>query len=57
MALVGMTEVAKDEYRYLLEFKGRVDAFVGYVNKTEFSLDREICAAMLGFELKKQVKE
>ena len=53
MALVGVTEIPKDEYRKLTELKGRVDAFSGYVNKTNFSVDREICAAMLGFELKK----
>lgn len=57
MALVGMTEVSKDEYRKLLELKGRVDAFVGYVKTTEYSIERNKCAAILGFELNHQEKE
>lgn len=57
MALVGMTEVSKDEYRKLLELKGRVEAFVGYVKTTEYSIERNKCAAMLGFELNEQVKD
>lgn len=54
MALVGMTEIPKDEYRKLLELKGRVDAFVGYVKTKEYAIDIKECAAMLGIELNEQ---
>ena len=57
MALIGMTEISKEEYRKLLELKGRVDAFVGYVKTTEYSIDINKCSAMLGFELNQQEKE
>ena len=54
MALVGMTEIPKDEYRKLLELKGRVDAFVGYAKTKEYAIDIKECAAMLGIELNEQ---
>lgn len=30
---------------------GRVNAFAAYVKTCKYSVDREICAAMLGFKL------
>ena len=36
----------------LFELVGRVQAFAAYVNSTEYSISRELCAGMLGFKLK-----
>lgn len=36
----------------LFELVGRVNALAAYVNKTKYSIERELIAAMLGFELK-----
>lgn len=35
----------------LFELVGRINAFAAYVNYAKSHIDREICAAMLGFEL------
>lgn len=56
MAMIGMIEVSREEYRNLLELKGRVDAFSEYVKATEFSIGRTMCAVMLGFELNEKVE-
>lgn len=40
----------------LMEMKGRVQAFEGFVNGSKYSIDRRDCAVFLGFELK-AVKE
>lgn len=56
MATMGMIEVSREEYRNLLELKGRVDAFSEYVKATEFSIGRTMCAVMLGFELNEKVE-
>lgn len=36
----------------LMLLVGRVQAFAGYVNSTEYSIDKKVAAEMLGFELK-----
>ncbi len=36
----------------LFELVGRIKAFAAYVNSTKYDIDRELCAAMLGFELR-----
>lgn len=36
----------------LFELVGRVNAFAAYVNSTDYHIERNICAAMLGFKLK-----
>lgn len=35
----------------LFELVGRVKAFAAYVNSTKYSIEKELCASMLGFEL------
>lgn len=41
-------ETVDEEYAMLA---GRVEAFAGFVAQSEYSIDREVCAAMLGFKL------
>lgn len=44
----------------LFELVGRIKAFSAYVNSAKYSIEREICASMLGFELeegKENVKD
>ena len=41
-------ETASEEYALLA---GRVEAFANYVVQEKYSISREMCAAMLGFEL------
>lgn len=41
-------ETASEEYALLA---GRVEAFANYVVHEKYSISREMCAAMLGFEL------
>ena len=43
-----VAENLTDEYSLLV---GRLEAFAGYVSQSEYSIDREVCAAMLGFTL------
>lgn len=40
-------------FNELIELKGRVKAFEAHTINTKFSIEREECAAMLGFDLKK----
>lgn len=42
-----------EEYAMLA---GRVEAFAAYVVNEEYSISREMCAAMLGFELPTEVE-
>lgn len=46
-------ETANEEYALLA---GRVEAFAAYVVHEEYSISREMCAAMLGFELPEEPK-
>lgn len=46
-------ENAGEEYAMLA---GRVEAFAAYVVNEEYSISREMCAAMLGFELPTEVE-
>ncbi len=46
-------ESLTDEYVLLV---GRLEAFAGYVAQSEYSIDREVCAAMLGFKLPEKTK-
>ena len=41
-------ETVDEEYAMLA---GRVEAFASYVVQEKYSISREMCAAMLGFEL------
>lgn len=43
--------VPDDVGEELFELVGRIKAFAAYVNSTKYSIERELCAAMLGFEL------
>lgn len=46
-------ETAGEEYAMLA---GRVEAFASYVVQEEYSISKEMCAAMLGFELPTEVE-
>lgn len=46
-------ETASEEYALLA---GRVEAFANYVVHEKYSISKEMCAAMLGFELPTEVK-
>lgn len=46
-------ETASEEYAMLA---GRVEAFAAYVAQEKYSITREMCAAMLGFELPTEVE-
>lgn len=39
---------AEEEYALLV---GRVEAFAAFVNESKYSIERELCAKMLGFAL------
>ncbi len=41
----------------LFELVGRIKAFAAYVNSTKYSIEREICASMIGFELEEETKD
>lgn len=47
-----MVNVPLSAFMQLSDMVGRTAAFVDYVNAQEFSIPRETCAAILGFELK-----
>ena len=49
--------IDKEEYNFLVTSRARTVAFRDYVLATEFSVDRKICAAILGFKLEEQVSE
>lgn len=46
-------ETANEEYALLA---GRVEAFANYVVHEKYSISKEMCAAMLGFELPTEVE-
>ena len=46
-------ETAGEEHAMLV---GRLEAFAAYVVQEEYSITREMCAAMLGFELPTEVE-
>ena len=46
-------ETESEEYALLA---GRVEAFANYVVHEKYSITREMCAAMLGFELPTEVE-
>lgn len=46
-------ETASEEYALLA---GRVEAFANYVVHEKYSISKEMCAAMLGFELPTEVE-
>lgn len=46
-------ETAGEEHAMLV---GRLEAFAAYVVQEEYSISREMCAAMLGFELPTEVE-
>lgn len=46
-------ETKSEEYALLA---GRVEAFANYVVQEEYIISREMCAAMLGFELPTKVE-
>lgn len=48
-----MPETVDEEYAMLA---GRVEAFAAYVAQEKYSITREMCAAMLGFELPTEVE-
>lgn len=43
--------ISTTEYKELLEAQSSIKAFARYVNRSEFSISREHCADILGFEL------
>lgn len=46
-------ETASEEYALLA---GRVEAFANYVVHEKYSISKEMCAALLGFELPTEVE-
>lgn len=48
-----MPETVDEEYAMLA---GRVEAFANYVVHEKYSISKEMCAAMLGFELPTEVE-
>lgn len=46
-------ETVDEEYALLA---GRMEAFAAYVAQEKYSITREMCAAMLGFELPAEVE-
>lgn len=46
-------ETASEEYALLA---GRVEAFANYVVHEKYSISKEMCAAMLGFDLPTEVE-
>lgn len=43
--------ISTAEYKELLEAQAGIKAFARYVNMVRYSIDREACAAILGFDL------
>lgn len=50
-------EKLKEKAEKYANLSGRVEAFADYVNAYGFSVDREICGAILGFEVSKNARE
>ena len=46
--------VSEERVAELLEHEGRRNAFIDYVKQEEYRVDRNIIAAMLGFELEEE---
>lgn len=46
--------VSEERVAELLEHEGRRNAFIDYVKQEEYSVDRNIIAVMLGFELEEE---
>ncbi|MEZ3506868.1 MAG: hypothetical protein K1W10_08000 [Lachnospiraceae bacterium] len=40
-----------EEYKKLVEAQVRVEVFAEYVNREQYSIEREKCAGFLGFKL------
>lgn len=47
-------ETVDEEYAMLA---GRMEAFASYVAQQKYNIEREVCAAMLGFELPEESRE
>lgn len=52
-----MVSIPLSTFLQLSDIAGRTAAFVDYVNAEKFSIDRQTCAAILGFELKEVVED
>lgn len=46
--------ISEEYVAELLKNEGRRNAFIDYVKQEEYSVDRKIIAAMLGFKLKEE---
>lgn len=44
-----MIEVSPADYRRLLQIEAKVQSLMAYVNRTRYSVDREIICGILGF--------
>lgn len=44
-----MIEVSPAEYRRLLQIEAKVQSLMAYVNRTRYSVDREMIGGILGF--------
>lgn len=51
---MGEITIPRDEYKNLIRMEMRLEAFANYVNSEKYSIGREMCAKMLGFELEKK---
>lgn len=49
--------IPKTAEERLMLLLGRLKAFEGYVNATEYSIDKKTVAGMLGFEISKKCEE
>lgn len=49
--------VSEERIAELLEHEGRRNAFIDYVKQEEHWVNREICAAMLGFKLEEETED
>jgi hypothetical protein len=49
--------LTKEEYRKLLESEIRIKLFATYVNSKSYSISKEECADLLGFELERKEGE
>lgn len=46
-----------EEYKNFIKMQTRVELFAEHVNKEKYSISREECAAILGFELNETGEE
>ncbi|MCI9591625.1 MAG: hypothetical protein HFG42_13970 [Lachnospiraceae bacterium] len=46
--------IPTEEYKELVKIQARVEVFKEFVNSKKYSVDKEECAAFLGFKLKNQ---